>query len=195
MNTIIKQILAIILSFFIIGVSSLSYHLYQRKKLHQEAIPTYEQMTNATVKQYQEDGTLKNTITAQKWTNHQDKGYSDLEDPLLVIFKEDGQKWHITSETAKIMNDTPKGKEIILNNDVHVNRSKTQNSSGLDLYTQELHYFPKTNDVISDKNVELNQPGLIIQGRGLVGNTDTKNVEILENTKTRYNPNSYNSSN
>ncbi|MBT6539153.1 MAG: LPS export ABC transporter periplasmic protein LptC [Francisellaceae bacterium] len=192
MNKIIQQVFLIIASFFIIGISLLGYHLYKRQKRNFDSVATYEHMLNATMRQYKEDGSLKNTLVANSWTNYQNDKYSLLKNPNMTIYKEDGRKWNIISNKAKVVshNDNTKTNEIILSENVHIHRLETQASTPVDLFTDKLHYFPDNSDIKSDEKVELNQPGLIIQGKGLIGNLNSQNVKILENVSTRYIPKS-----
>lgn len=193
MNKILQQVFIIIISFFIIGISSLGYHLYKRQKRNYDNVATYEHMLNATMRQYHEDGSLKTKLITKNWVNYQNEKYSTLDAPTMTIYKQNGKIWNIVSKKATILenlNENNERKKITLSKDVHINRNQTTDSSKVDLFTQELHYFPDSSNIETNEKVELNQPGLIIQGKGLIGNLDAQDVKILNNVKTKYNPTS-----
>lgn len=188
MNKVIQQVFLIIMSFFLIGIISLGYHLYKRQKRSYDHVATYEHMLDATMRQYKEDGTLKTKLSTKNWTNYQSEKYSVLDNPKMTIYKQDGKIWNIVSKKAKVTDLDDQEKTVTLSEDVHINRQQTTNTSKVDLFTQELHYYPDSNNIKTDKKVELNQPGLIIQGKGLSGNLDAQDVKILNDVKTKYTP-------
>jgi lipopolysaccharide export system protein LptC len=104
--------------------------------------------------------------------------------PIIKLYK-NGQQWSITSQKAKGINGT---NTFIFSNDVIAKQLATSKNPETQLSTQSLTVLPKKELVLSDELVTIAQPGLTITGKGLRGDLNSGNIQLLSKTRGQYDP-------
>lgn len=108
----------------------------------------------------------------------------DIATPLFLIPPTEGARsgvWEVRSQTGWV---SAEGDELRLRGQVRA-ESTDANGRPLMMATEQLNVFPDTKRATSAVAVTVTQPGLILNGRGLDAQLDTRRV-ILNDVKARY---------
>lgn len=178
---IVLALLSITLLFF---VKSHEHKLL--KNVHIERNPQ-EYMTHFFATVFTEKGLLKNKLSAKYWAYQPEIEGSTLTTPHLVIFKPDGSLWTIDADRGFIKQpNIGTLDQIILHNNVVINRPATDAFIPMTLETNELLYQPSQEYAESDQFVVMTKPGLKISGVGMRAFLNQGSVELLRDVKTYY---------
>lgn len=98
------------------------------------------------------DGLPDRRLDAARLRHYPDDGSSELDEPVLVVYREEGPPWRARSRSARINAD---GDQVLLQRDVRLSRAATPQSPPVELRTSELLVFPETEYVETDHFVEI----------------------------------------
>lgn len=150
-------------------------------------IKPQEYMTQASVKIFEETGSLQEEISANYWAYLPSEQRSVLHLPYVTIYKQAGTTWTIQATSGFIKQPTLGTLEKIeLQDKVLIKRLANKNNAPIKLTTQKLTYYPKTQFAENSELVTLTKPGLIITGIGLRAFLEKASVELLQEVKTHY---------
>lgn len=162
--------------------SSLITHL-DREILANSVDTTISQLK---VRQFNNEGALINLLTTPVMQHiHNDDVYLFQRPHILINQEKDQPPWDIRSNQGKAFSG---GKQITFSGNVVVHQkqgSKTQEST---LKTEEVTYFPKEKRASTEYLVIYEQPGNIIQSKGMNAYLDEKRVELLHQARGSYVP-------
>ncbi len=181
-NTIIVVIAAILSIGLLVFVKSEQPRLvaYTEKK-------PQEYMKQVLVSIFTEQGFLKSKLSANYWGYLPEIALSNLQKPKLMIYKPDGSAWSICANTGKVEQPTLGSiEQIILEDEVVLERPATATVFPIKLETRELRYQPKKQFAESHQLVTMTKPGLTITGIGLRAYLEQNSVELLQDVKTHY---------
>lgn len=142
-------------------------------------------ISQVTVRQFNQQGTLANLLTSPLMEHIQKDNVYLLQNPRIVITQEEQPPWEISSKSAKTFDGT---KQITFKGNVIVHQKKGKNSQPSTLKTEEVTYFPKEKKASSDVLVTYEQPGNRIQSMGMNAYLDEKRVELLHQARGSYVP-------
>lgn len=173
---------------------SLIYWFYiQTKAPRYENSPNQPQeyMISLETTTYNLDGKPKESLRAQFWEFNATTGYSDLTKPVVTIYKETGEIWHLSANKALAWHATLQEKisKINMREDVLIERPEHNEITSLTVKTLALDYFPDKEMISSEEFVTMQQPGLTISGHGLSGYLNRNWIELHDKITTVYTPN------
>lgn len=178
---IVLALLSVALLFF---VKSHEHKL--QKNAHTEKHPQ-EYMAHFFVTVFTEQGFFENKLFAKYWAYQPETKGSTLTKPHLVIYKPDGSLWTIDANRGFIKQpNIGTLDQIILHDNVVINRPATNAFIPITLETEELSYQPSKEFAETDKYVVMTKPGLKISGIGMRAFLDQSAVELLSDVKTYY---------
>ena len=132
-----------------------------------------------------EQGQERMTLRAPQLARQPGDESLDIQTPLFLLPDGNGHHWQLSAQTGWVRAD---GKELILREDV-LGRSPEQGTMpDTRISTQTLTVLPDQNLARTDVAVRLSQPGLVQTGVGMELDTATRNLRLLSQVKTRYEP-------
>lgn len=160
------------------------------KKTHQQQKPQ-EYMSQLVIINYNEAGTPKEQMSADYWEFIPDNKRSDLTNPHVKIYKQNGDIWFLSAQKALAWHPTigEKITQLDLSGDVTIERPAENNAVPTKINTLALQYFPEEKKVTSLEFVSMQQPGIEISGVGLLGFLDQNWIELHDKITTVYTPN------
>ena len=146
-----------------------------------------EYMKNVDATLFDEQGELKNELSAEYWAYLPTTGNSILKLPHLTVHKPNHAIWIVDAKQGKIKQPTLGNLEnILLQEKVVVQRKETAGFIPMILETEELKYQPKEQYAETQQFVNITKPGLKITGIGLRAFLNEGRVELLNDVKTYY---------
>jgi LPS export ABC transporter protein LptC len=168
------------------------FHLQNRatNKAQQQTKPQ-EYMAKLTITNFSVLGKPKENLTADYWAFVPSFGMSELKNPKVVLYKPNGDVWHLSANRAKAWHPTlgEKITQLDLMQGVLIERLSDNNATPTKITTNSMQYFPKDETLSSDDYVYMQQPGLLISGQGMSGYLNKNRIELHSNIKTVYTPN------
>lgn len=166
------------------------YNLQNRPFAHvtQQSKPQ-EYMANLTIINYGDNGEPRQKLQAVYWAFVPNNARSDLQQPHVIIYKPNGDVWHLSAYKA-IAWHTKLGEKItqldMLEN-VLVERTAENNATPTKITTQTMRYLAQNKQLSSEDYVYMHQPGLTISGKGMLGYLDKNWIELHDHITTVYN--------
>ena len=189
-TTTLTSLILIIISLIAFGI------IFTKLKIkeHNQKITntdTQEYMYTLNVHNYDEQGSLKNSIIATSWQFFPEQQYSIVKQPHVVVFKNTGHIYNITANLGNIIH-----KDTTLNNDIELiklfnNVDVTQQhasnpNTGFTLKTSYLEFNPSTELATTTKDVVITKIGLIMTGTGMNADLKQNQLELHKNVSTKY---------
>lgn len=152
---------------------------------------TQEYMLSLKLYDYNEEGTLKNFISAVDWKFNSNKRQSLIGKPEVTLYKYPSYLYHIKAESGHVMHKALHGQSdlIKLTNNVQVKQQYLDDNnkkSGFTLTTQYLEINPETGLATTDQYITIYKPGLMITGIGMNANLKLNQLEIHRDVQTKY---------
>lgn len=139
------------------------------------------------VKQFNDKGVLVNELHTPMLTHVQAQDKHILKDPEIRIVQQEGKPaWKIESQEAVALHN---GEEITFYRQVRVEQPKGENSPGSLLTTEQIVYYPKTNQAMTDLPVMFAQPGTVVHSTGMRADLAKQQVQLLHQARGSYVPN------
>jgi lipopolysaccharide export system protein LptC len=186
MNTA-KQLVWLFFTLVILACSGWYYsHTNLLMRLDSETLANSVETTvsQLKVRQFDTEGTLVNLLSTPTMQHIQNGDVYLFEHPHILVSQENQQPWDIHSKTGKAIAG---GDRIIFAGNVIVRQKHGDNSQST-LKTEEVTYFPKEKKASTDLLVTYEQPGNIIQSKGMNAYLDEKRVELLHQARGSYVP-------
>ncbi|KTD68835.1 MULTISPECIES: LPS export ABC transporter periplasmic protein LptC [Legionella] len=183
-----KQLMWLFFTLVILACSGWYYgHSTTMIRLDRETLANSVDMTifNVTVRQFNQQGTLANILSAPTMQHIQKGNVYLFENPHIIVSQEEQAPWDISSKKAKSFEG---GQRITFTGNVIVRQQTGNKSQESTLKTEEVTYFPKEKKASSDMLVTYEQPGNIIQSTGMNAYLDEKRVELLHQARGSYVP-------
>jgi len=139
---------------------------------------------DATYHRMNKNGELYTQLKAEYVQHTPHQNTTRLHNPILDIYSEDSH-WHIHSSHARSENELD---SIYLWNNVVIERDKTSIDTPLTATTESLLVFPHNQLVETNNTVTIEQPGLKVSGKGLLGNLKHGKLKILKHLQSTLTP-------
>jgi lipopolysaccharide export system protein LptC len=120
-------------------------------------------------------GRPESGLTARRMTHYPDDETTELEEPRLVQFREQGPPVRISAERGTVTKD---GEEVRLYGNVLVMREATKARPALQMETTYLQVFPKQDIARTPEAVVITEGASRLTGVGLEYNTKTRQLEL-----------------
>lgn len=141
-------------------------------------------MLNVTYMRTNDLGRKDILVFSPQVHHFQEQDRAEFKTPIIKLYKNE-QEWVATSNRAKSFNGTER---FELYENVVVRQTPTSNKSESVLLTESLTAFPKKDLVTTNEKVTIQQPGLNVTGIGMKGDLKNGNIQLLSQTKGRYDP-------
>jgi lipopolysaccharide export system protein LptC len=142
-------------------------------------------VSHLKVRQFDAQGTLVNLLTTPVMQHVQNGDVYLFQRPHILVSQEEQPPWDIRSNNAKSFEG---GKRITFSGNVIVQQKQGNKTQQSTLKTEEVTYFPKEKKASTDLLVTYEQPGNIIQSKGMNAYLDEKRVELLHQARGSYVP-------
>ena len=139
-------------------------------------------MENFTTTKLDISGKPLHRLHAERLTHYPNEKHSDVIQPLMTFYKEDGSIWTATANTGKIYGD---GKEVYLLEDVNIVRPGAPETR-ITINTSDLHIVPEKNFAETKKNIVLQQDQNTITATGMQAYFAMGNIEFLSEVRGWY---------
>lgn len=151
-----------------------------------EAAPTHvpdfymEEFTSTTMAA---SGRPKRRLQADYLEHFPDTEASDLVNPYLVLYKAEGQPWHVRSERGW---SSSEGEVLLLLGRVHIWRNDETGERDMDIYTRDLRVIPETEYGETEEPVLITTNTTESRGIGMRAHLAQDRVELLRDVHTVY---------
>lgn len=142
-------------------------------------------VTELSIRQFSAQGTLINELHTPLMTHWSKEDIHLFTSPHLFLTEGEQPAWEIRATEAKSFDG---GKRILFTNKVWVHQQAGQNVSESTFKTEELTYYPHEKKATSQHLVTFEQPGQLVQAKGMNAYLDEKRVELLHAARGRYEP-------
>ena len=187
MDNKLSSIFALI---FILFIALISFWLNQEVK--KELLEDAKNLNNAadfylsnfSSKHMNEVGSIKYIITGKEMKNYKHSEKTLLLQPKFVKYENSKPISNISGESGEIKNQ---GDEIIIKDNVILNRLPNNSKKLMSLYTSQLNIIPTEDIVFSRKSVKIIQePNIEIDGVGMKYDRKENTIKLLSNVKVHY---------
>ena len=187
MDNKLSSIFALI---FILFIALISFWLNQEVK--KELLEDAKNLNNAadfylrnfSSKHMNEAGTIKYIFTGKEMKNFKHSEKTLLLEPKFVKYEDSKPISNISGESGEIKNQ---GDEIIIKENVILNRLPNNSKKLMSLYTSQLNIVPNEDIVFSKKPVKIIQePNIEIDGVGMKYDRKENTIKLLSNVKVHY---------
>ena len=187
MDNKLSSIFALI---FILFIALISFWLNQEVK--KELVEDAKNLNNAadfylsnfSSKHMNEAGTIKYIITGKEMKNYKHSEKTLLLQPKFEKYENNKPISNISGESGEIKNQ---GDEIIIKENVILNRLPNNTKKLMSLYTSQLNIIPTDDVVFSKKAVKIIQePNIEIDGIGMKYDRKENTIKLLSNVKVHY---------
>ena len=187
MDNKLSSIFALI---FILFIALISFWLNQevKKELLEDAKNLNNSadfyLRNFSSKHMNEAGTIKYIFTGKEMKNFKHSEKTLLLEPKFVKYEDSKPISNISGESGEIKNQ---GDEIIIKENVILNRLPNNSKKLMSLYTSQLNIVPNEDIVFSKKPVKIIQePNIEIDGVGMKYDRKENTIKLLSNVKVHY---------
>ena len=187
MDNKLSSIFALIFIFFIALISFWLNHEVKKELLEDaknlnNAADFY--LRNFSSKHMNKAGTIKYIITGKEMKNYKYSEKTLLLQPKFVKYENSKPISNISGESGEIKNQ---GDEIIIKENVILNRLPNNSKKLMSLYTSQLNIVPNEDIVFSKKPVKIIQePNIEIDGVGMKYDRKENTIKLLSNVKVHY---------
>ena len=187
MDNKLSSIFALI---FILFIALISFWLNHEVK--KELIEDAKNLNNAadfylrnfSSKHMNEAGNIKYIITGKEMKNYKHSEKTLLLKPKFVKYENSKPISNISGESGEIKNQ---GDEIIIKENVILNRLPNNSKKLMSLYTSQLNIIPTEDIVFSKNSVKIIQePNIEIDGVGMKYDRKENIIKLLSNVKVHY---------
>lgn len=189
-SSTINAVLLILIIFFVILLIKLQFKPKKLNTANNNQI--FEYMSKFKMLVFNEQGVLSNEITANYWKFLPNQQYSIINQPNMIIYKNNKNNeyyYNITANLANITHESSTNKInfIKLFDNVMVTKKNTyKTNSWINLKTSYLEFNPNTDLANTNKDVIITKPGLLMTGTGMKADLKNNNLELNNNVSTQY---------
>lgn len=133
-------------------------------------------MTQAYYTHFDQEGTIQSKLYSPKIVHYSENDRSLLKNPTLEMHTLDHQTWIITADSGTSLHGA---KEILLQEDVKVQRIKVLQNSLSTMTTTALTAYPDRDFAETDQPVTIIQPGSVVKSVGMTANLKTGDINLL----------------
>jgi lipopolysaccharide export system protein LptC len=142
-------------------------------------------ISNFSFRQYSQSGKLANSLRSPLVRHIPEKNTHLVKSPHITVSQENQADWEITAEHAIALYG---GQKITFKNHVNIHQEAGAHNQESTFTTEQITYFPKTKHAITSYDVQFEQPGSVIQSKGMKAFLETKRVMLLSQARGHYVP-------
>ncbi len=128
-------------------------------------------------------GQPKRRLQADYMEHFPDTDASDLVNPYLILYKAEGQPWHVRSERGW---SSAEGEVLLLLGKVHIWQNDETGEREMDIYTRDLRVIPRTEYGETDQPVRITTATTESRGVGMRAHLAQNRIELLRDVHTVY---------
>ena len=132
-----------------------------------------------------EQGAPSFIMAAKKMLHYPDDDSTTLEEPRITLLSTGQPAIHASARSATV---SSKGDEVILHDEVEVQREASKKQDGYKLQTQYLRIFPDKNLADSDRAVTIVDAHNIIHATGMELDNNTRTLKLLSQVTSDHVP-------
>jgi LPS export ABC transporter protein LptC len=141
-------------------------------------------LSNFSSKHMNQAGNIRYIITGKEMKNYKHSEKTLILQPKFVNYENSKPISNITGKSGEIKNQ---GDEIIIKENVILNRLPNNSKKLMSLYTSQLNIVPTEDIVFSKKAVKIIQePNIEIDGVGMKYDKKENTIKLLSNVKVHY---------
>jgi lipopolysaccharide export system protein LptC len=125
-------------------------------------------------------------LTGKHFSHWKEKQQSEISTPQITTLMENGSTHSHSSAKTALIHHTDKRFELI--DQVVLREFDDQQKLASTLTTEKLQYFVDSREITTDLPFQLKTIDSKVTGTGLHGDMETKQVQVLSNAKTIYEP-------
>lgn len=126
-------------------------------------------------------------LAADYMAHFPDTDTKEFAEPYLVLYRQRGNPWHVTSDRAWVSADDD---VMLLLGDVHIWRDDDVGVRELDIKTEDLRVLPQTNYAETEKPVVIGTPTSETHSVGMKAYLEESRLELLADVETLIAPKS-----
>jgi lipopolysaccharide export system protein LptC len=130
-----------------------------------------------------DSGLPRRRLRAEYMAHFPDTDTHEFSKPYLVIYRERGEPWHVTSERGWL---SAKGDVMLLLGKVHIWRNTPDGRRRMDIQTEDLRVLPDSDYGETDTAVVITTPHSQARGVGMRAFMETSRLELLSQVQTVY---------
>lgn len=131
------------------------------------------------------DGAPRYRLSGERMEQYQLDGSSRVETPVMVIHREDGADWIVSSEQGWV---SPRGDEVHLLGAVHMTRPAMEQDPALDIHTRDVTVWPGPRRANTEAHVAIRSALYRVDGTGMRADLETSELELLHDADGTYFP-------
>lgn len=132
-----------------------------------------------------EDGTPLRRLSAAYMAHFTDTQTKELTHPHLVVYKKDGEPWHVVSQRGWVSADN---EELMLLGEVDIWRNYRNGKREIHIETEDLRVLPSDEYAETKLPVTISTPQSLTRGTGMRAFLGEGRVELLSDVKTTFQP-------
>lgn len=140
-------------------------------------------MENFTSTVLDEHGALKYRLRAERLAHFPDNDSTEIEQPVILIYRDDQQVWNIASERGIAREG---GKEVLLAGAVDIRRLESSREGPLQVYTRDLTIVPDRDIGETDQPVTITNDQGKTRAVGMRIHIKEERLELLSRVKSIY---------
>jgi len=156
--------------------------------LHESNVSTQNPdffMHNVIYTQMDEDGNMRNQITAPSLVHYLDNDTSMFEKPHLLVFNVTQKLWDISADRGKSISFMG---TIYLSDNVNIERMETPNDLGFTVKTTAMTVYPDSKTANTKEPVTILQNGSVVNAVGATADLAQGTVNLLSKVEGNYAP-------
>ena len=142
-------------------------------------------MENFTTTTMEEDGTLKNKLSADYMAHYPDNDTTELHGPRLEVFRKDELPVNIVADKGWV---TENNEVILLTGNVKFWQDDSNGQRKIEIITTDVRILPKQEYAETDKPVKLISRRTTVNATGVRAYFDESRVELLNNVQAKILP-------
>lgn len=142
-------------------------------------------VTNFTTTTYNRDGQAVTSLAAAQMQHYPDDDSTDVTAPRLVQSRPDQPRYTVQADRGQISRE---GDEIFLYDHVVLLRDADAKEPAAKMTTSFLHILRDRALVRTDREVQFQEEGRFLTGRGMEYHTDTRELFLHSDVRARFDP-------
>ncbi len=144
-------------------------------------------MENVVALILNKEGTPSLKVTTPKMTHYASNDATEIEKPIVTVYRHSPNPWHISSNYAK----ASKGiSEILFWDHVVLHHLEDKENPTTTMSTDTLTIFPDKQTAQTDQAITIKQPDTIVHAIGMLANMNNGTIELLSKAEGEYAPTS-----
>jgi lipopolysaccharide export system protein LptC len=132
-------------------------------------------------------GTPSLKVTTPRMTHYTSNDSTDIEKPVVTIYRHSPNPWYISSDHAKATGGVS---QIVFWSHVVLKHSEDKENPTTTMNTDTLTVFPDKRTAETNQAVTISQPDIVVHATGMLANMNDGTVKLLSKTQGEYVPTS-----